>query len=156
MNTLAPLLTLDSVKIGCDAVSRKRLFEEAALIFERTCGVAHQDSFDALFNREKIGSTCVGHGCAIPHGRIEGLEEPALAILRTLEPIKLDAPDNEPVSLFFCLLIPENDTENYLNVLREIALCLKDDAFRERLMRANSEVAICEIIHSWENPSPQE
>ena len=68
MNLLAPLLTLETVRLNLDVVSRKRLYEEAGLVFETSAGLSHTEAFDALFAREKLGSTCLGSGCALPHG----------------------------------------------------------------------------------------
>ena len=123
MNLLAPLLTLETVRLNLDVVSRKRLYEEAGLVFETSAGLSHTEAFDALFAREKLGSTCLGSGCALPHGRVEGITEPAAVFLRTAAPLSLDAPDGRPVQLFLCLLIPENDDGMYLKILREAA-CL--------------------------------
>ena len=64
MNLLAPLLTLETVRLNLDVVSRKRLYEEAGLVFETSAGLSHTEAFDALFAREKLGSTCLGSGCA--------------------------------------------------------------------------------------------
>ena len=83
MNLLAPLLTLETVRLNLDVVSRKRLYEEAGLVFETSAGLSHTEAFDALFAREKLGSTCLGSGCALPHGRVEGITEPAAVFLRT-------------------------------------------------------------------------
>ena len=77
MNLIAPLLTLETIRLNLNVVSRKRLYEEAGLVFESSVGISHTDAFDALFAREKLGSTCVGSGCAIPHGRVSGITEPA-------------------------------------------------------------------------------
>ncbi len=152
MNALAPLLPLDAVCVDSPAQSRKRLFEEAALMMERRAGVAHNEAFDALFAREKIGTTCVGHGCGIPHGRLASLDAPLLTIIRTLEPIALDAADEEPVRLFVCLLVPDNDSNQYLTILREAAALLSDDAMREQLLAAPDAQTICELVHGWVPP----
>lgn len=156
MNHLASLLPLDCVRIDVDALSRKRVFEEASLIFERSSGVPHTEAFDALFAREKIGSTCLGHGCGIPHGRLADIDVLSLAFLRTREPVALDAGDNEPVNVFLCLLIPEKDEGDYLTVLREIAGLLSDEHARGFLKTSPSEEAICRFIHDWEPPAPPE
>ena len=104
MNLIAPLLTLETIRLNLNVVSRKRLYEEAGLVFESSVGISHTDAFDALFAREKLGSTCVGSGCAIPHGRVSGITEPAAVFLRATTPLSLDAPDGRPVQLFLCLL----------------------------------------------------
>ena len=88
---------------------------------------------DNLFARERLGSTGLGHGVAIPHGRIKGLKNPLAAVLRVQQPIAFDAPDDEPVSLLIFLLVPEAATQRHLEILSEIAEMLSDRTLRERL-----------------------
>lgn len=153
MNLLAPLLTLETVRLNLDVSSRKRLYEEAGLVFESSAGISHTEAFEALFARERLGSTCVGAGCALPHGRIAGITEPALVFLRTVVPLQLDALDGRPVRLFLCLLIPENDDGQYLRILRETAAAFADKPLRTALLNAQTEVEICELIHNWTPPA---
>lgn len=152
MNLLVPYVTLESVRINIDASSRKRVFEEASLLFESAYGLAHSETFDALIARERLGSTCVGAGCAIPHGRLEGAREPSLVFLRTTEPVMLDAPDGRGVQLFVCLIIPEDDGSNYLSLLRECAALLNDRSMRQMLLEASDETEICRMLHDWTPP----
>ena len=106
MNLLSQYLTIDTVRLDIDVVSRKRLFEEASFAIETAYGEDHDTVFEALMARERLGSTALGHGCAVPHGRLESLQEPALVLLRTKQPIAYDAPDDKPVRLFMTLLVP--------------------------------------------------
>ena len=99
MNPLANLLSASQVLLDLDASSKKRVFEQAGMLFEAQLGVARSTIFDSLFAREKLGSTGLGHGVAIPHGRIKGLKNPLAAVLRVQQPIPFDAPDEEPVGL---------------------------------------------------------
>lgn len=152
MNLLAPYFTVENVRLDLDVSSRKRLYEEAGLLFETSYGVSHTDAFDALIAREKIGSTCVGAGCALPHGRLGDLAEPAIIMLRTAAPLKLDTPDGQDVRLFLCILIPEHDTESYLPLLRECASLLQNRASRQALLSAEDVVSVCRYVHDWEPP----
>ena len=88
---------------------------------------------DNLFARERLGSTGLGHGVAIPHGRIKGLKSPLAAVLRLQQPIAFDAPDDEAVNLLIFLLVPEAATQRHLEILSEIAEMLSDRTLRERL-----------------------
>lgn len=99
MNHLSPLLAIGNVLLDPEVISRKRLFEEASILFENTYGIPHTDAFDALFAREKLGCTCVGRGSAIPHGSLDELEKPVLAFIRPQVALELDAPDG---TLLFC------------------------------------------------------
>lgn len=153
MNLLQPYVTLDAVRLDIAAASRKRLFEEASLLLETAYGVAHSEAFDALIARERLGSTCMGAGCGIPHGRIEGVTEPCLVVLRTAEPVMLDAPDGRGVQLFFCLIVPDGDSSEYLGILRECAAIMNDRPMRQALMSAPDATEVCRLIHEWEPPA---
>ncbi len=152
MNHIAPLLTLDCVLLDEDIPTRKRAFETIGLIVEKCAGISHQAAFDALIARERLGSTCLGAGVAIPHGRIEGLDEIVLAILRTKESITWDTPDNRKARLFFGVMIPKNDPDKYLAVLADIAALLKDKEAKDVLLHAASPMDVCQFIGKWQAP----
>jgi PTS system nitrogen regulatory IIA component len=103
MNRLAAILPASNVLVDVDATSKKRAFEQAGLLFENQHAIARAWS-DNLFARERLGSTGLGHGVAIPHGRIKGLKNPLAAVsCGCSRPIRFDAPDDEPVLLLiFC------------------------------------------------------
>ena len=111
MNLIAKLLPAQNVVLDLDVSSKKRVFEHAGLLFENNQNVARSQVFDSLFAREKLGSTGLGQGIAIPHGRIKGLKEAVGAMIRMREPIPFDAPDGQPVNLIFVLLVPERATD---------------------------------------------
>mgnify|MGYP001395814114 FL=1 len=106
MSLLAKLLPADNILLDLEAGSKKRVFEQAGLLFENNNGIARATVFDSLFAREKLGSTGLGQGVAIPHGRIKGLKEARGAFLRLATPVPFDSPDGKPVSLLFVLLVP--------------------------------------------------
>jgi len=103
------------------------------LLFENQYGLARVAVTDSLFARERLGSTGLGHGVAIPHGRIKGLKQPQAALLRLRAPIGFDAPDGEPVSLIISLLIPQNNAQQHLEILSDIAQILGDTERREQI-----------------------
>jgi PTS system nitrogen regulatory IIA component len=145
MTLVAKLLPASQVVIDLPASSKKRLFEQAGLLFENQHAIARATVADNLFARERLGSTGLGHGVAIPHGRIKGLKNPLAAVLRVRQPIAFDAPDDEPVSLLIFLLVPEAATQRHLEILSEIAEMLSDRELRERL---KSEPAASEPLKS--------
>ena len=104
----------------------------------------------ATVARERLGSTGLGHGVAIPHGRIKGLKNPLAAVLRVQQPIAFDAPDDEPVSLLIFLLVPEAATQRHLEILSEIAEMLSDRELRERLKTEPLAAEVHRIIAAWE------
>ncbi|MBW7903661.1 MAG: PTS IIA-like nitrogen regulatory protein PtsN [Rhodocyclaceae bacterium] len=136
MSPIANLLPTENVLLDLDAGSKKRVFEQAGLLFENHHGIARATVFDSLFAREKLGSTGLGQGVAIPHGRIKGLKDAHGAFLRLAGPVPFDAPDGKPVSLLFILLVPEQANELHLQILSELAQRFSDREFREALLAA--------------------
>ena len=112
--------------------------------------IARATVTDNLFARERLGSTGLGHGVAIPHGRIKGLKNPLAAVVRVQQPIPFDAPDEEPVSLLIFLLVPEAATQRHLEILSEIAEMLSDRELRERLKGESDAAKVHELISNWE------
>jgi len=150
MNLIAKLLPLANVVLDLDVASKKRVFEQAGLMFENNHQIARSQVFDSLFAREKLGSTGLGQGIAIPHGRIKGLREAVGALVRLRQPIPFDAPDGRPVNLVFVLLVPEKATDLHLQILSELAQMFSDKALRERLLVDTDAAAIHRMIGDWE------
>jgi PTS system nitrogen regulatory IIA component len=111
MSLVAKLLPAANVLPDLAASSKKRLFEQVGLLFENQHGIARGVVFESLFARERLGSTGLGQGVAIPHGRIKGLKDALGAFVRVSQPVPFDAPDGWPVHLVFALLVPEHATE---------------------------------------------
>lgn len=150
MNRLAAILPASNVLVNVDASSKKRVFEQAGLLFENNHAIARASVTDNLFARERLGSTGLGHGVAIPHGRIKGLKHPMAAFVRLDDPIPFEAPDAQPVSLLFFLLVPEQATQQHLEILSEIAQLLSDRSMRETLSQAPSAEAIHAALANWQ------
>jgi len=150
MNRLAAILPAANVLVNVDASSKKRIFEQAGLLFENNHTISRALVTDNLFARERLGSTGLGHGVAIPHGRIKGLKNPLAAVLRVQQPIGFDAPDDEPVSLLIFLLVPEAATQRHLEILSEIAEMLSDRDLRERLKSEADAADVHRLISEWE------
>lgn len=150
MNRLAAILPAANVAVGVDAPSKKRVFEFAGVLFENQHQIARGLVTDNLFQRERLGSTGLGHGVAIPHGRIKGLKQPLAAVVRVQGPIGFDAPDDQPVHLLIFLLVPEAATQKHLEILSEIAEMLSDRNLRERLMVEPEASGLHALITAWE------
>ncbi len=146
MSLISQLLPPENVVLDLEASSKKRVFEQAGLLFENNQGIARSAVFDSLFAREKLGSTGLGRGIAIPHGRIKGLGEPHGAFLRLATPVPFDSPDGKPVSLLFVLIVPEQATEQHLQILSELAELFCESACRDALNAADSAQAVCSIF----------
>lgn len=149
MNQIASLLPLNNVVANLDASSKKRIFEQVGILFENHQGLARSVVYDALFAREKLGSTGLGQGIAIPHGRIKGLKTPIGAFVRLVSGVPFDAPDSQPVGLIFVLLVPEAANEHHLQLLSELAQMFSDREFREQLAAAPDAAALHGLFANW-------
>src|SRR3954470_20087123 len=145
------ILPFENVVLDLDVSSKKRAFEQAGLIFENNCGIARSTVSDNLFARERLGSTGLGHGVAIPHGRIKGLKAPLAAFMRLETPISFESPDGQPVNLLIFLLIPDNVTQQHLEILSEIAEMFSDDSFRTGLLQDPDAQAVHQRIIGWQS-----
>jgi len=151
MNQLASILPSAQVLVGVDATSKKRAFEEVGLLFESLHGISRALITDSLFARERLGSTGLGHGVAIPHGRIKGLKAPLAAVFQLARPIGFDAPDEQPVVLLIFLLVPEAATQKHLAILSEIAEMLSDASLCERLKDCSDAEQLHSLIAHWQS-----
>src|SRR5574343_2062866 len=146
MNPLANLLSAEQVLLTRDSSSQKRVFEQVVILFEGRLGLARSIIFDRLFAREKLGSTGLGQGVAIPPGRIKGLKQAVGAFMRLATPVPFDSPDGRPVDLLFVLLVPEQATEQHLQILSELAQRFSERTFREKLQAAPDAAAIVALF----------
>lgn len=151
MTNLAKILSADNVVLDLEVSSKKRAFEQAGLIFENNCGIARSVVSDNLFARERLGSTGLGHGVAVPHGRIKGLKLPLAAFVRLKEPIPFESPDGQPVKLLVFLLMPDNVTQQHLEILSEIAEIFSDEAFRNLLATEPDSASVHARLITWQS-----
>jgi PTS system nitrogen regulatory IIA component len=151
MNRLASILPPSQVLAQVDVTSKKRAFEEVGLLFENLHGLSRALVTDSLFSRERLGSTGLGHGVAIPHGRIKGLKSPMAAVFQLAQPIGFDAPDDKPVSLLIFLLVPEAATQRHLEILSEIAELLSDAPLRENLIACTDASSLHGFLSTWQS-----
>ena len=149
MNRLAQILPKENIRTSLKATSKKRVFEQASLIFELRCNIARSKIFNSLFSREKLGSTGLGNGIAIPHGRLEGLKKSIAVVLCLDVPIPFDASDGKAVDLLIFLLVPTNSSKDHLEILAEVANMLSDNKFVDELRYSTSPDQLYEGICSW-------
>ena len=151
MNLLRDILPPANIRTDVEVRARKPLFEMAATLFaESMRGIDASAIVENLLARERLGSTGLGQGVAVPHARISGLSEPLGAFLRLATPLPFEAPDAVPVSLVFVLLVPEQATERHLQILAQIAEMLSDGQVREQLQTAADALAVRRLFTSWE------
>ena len=149
MNRLAAILPVEQVLVGVVATSKKRAFEEAGLLFESLHGLSRALVTDSLFARERLGSTGLGHGVAIPHGRIKGLKAPMAAVFQLDQAIGFDAPDEQAVKLLIFLLVPEAATQKHLEILSEIAELLSNGRTRDDMISSATASNLHDLIDKW-------
>ena len=150
MNLISKLLVPENILLDTESTSKKRVFERVGLLFENSHQIARSQVFDSLFAREKLGSTGLGQGVAIPHGRVKNLRDGVAAFVKTQHPIPFDSPDGQAVNLIFVLLVPERATDVHLQLLAELAQMFSDKAFRDKLQSSNDPLALYELFKNWE------
>ncbi|MBI5006344.1 MAG: PTS IIA-like nitrogen regulatory protein PtsN [Nitrosomonadales bacterium] len=150
MSLISKILTPECVLLDNESASKKRVFERVGLLFENTQQIARSQVFDSLFAREKLGSTGLGQGVAIPHGRVKGLRDAAAAFVKMQNPIPFDAPDGQPVNFIFVLLVPERATDMHLQLLGELAQMFSDKTFRDKLQATDDPAVIHRMFTEWQ------
>lgn len=150
MSLISKILTSECVLLDAESTSKKRVFERVGILFENTQNIARSQVFDSLFAREKLGSTGLGQGVAIPHGRVKGLRDAVAAFVKMETPIPFDAPDGLPVNFIFVLLVPERATDLHLQILGELAQMFSDQKFRDELTKTNDAVTIHKLFNDWQ------
>jgi PTS system nitrogen regulatory IIA component len=132
--------------------SKKRLLEVLAdLLASADPGLSPEVVFERLLERERLGSTGLGHGVALPHARMKNLDEAVGAFVQLQEGVSFDSIDDEPVSLAFGLLVPEEATEMHLQLLSQLASMFSNQELRQDLREASSKDQILGILESWKN-----
>lgn len=143
------VLTLDRVEIGCQLSSKKRLMEKiTGLLLHGRSELDRKTVLQTLIERERLGSTGIGHGVALPHGRISGLDDVigAVAILET--PLDYGSQDDKPVKLAFGLLVPAQANEQHLKILAYLARMFNDAVLRRQIFTADSKLDAFSLLTS--------
>lgn len=148
---LIDLLAPGRVLTGASVTSKKRLLELlASLLADGAGSEAERAIFDSLCAREKLGSTGLGQGVAIPHGRSPALVSAVGCFIRLSEPIDFGAPDGQPVDLMFALGVPEHFTHQHLLLLSQLAELFSDSEFTRRLRQAPDSLSLYTLLNDWQ------
>ncbi|KPK56035.1 MAG: hypothetical protein AMS22_02390 [Thiotrichales bacterium SG8_50] len=146
---LSLLITPDRIACDVSASSKKRALEALSELLARDDDeLSAADVFDSLIARERLGGTGLGFGVAIPHGRLKDKDKTIGAFVRLSEGVDFDAVDNQPVDLLFALLVPENSTEEHLQILATLAELFNRSEVRDALRQAKSVQAIHALLTS--------
>ncbi len=143
---ITDLLSADSVVSHLKVTGKKQALQELSVIAARTVGREEREIFDILLERERLGTTGVGHGIAIPHGKLKELDRLHGVFARLERPIDFDAIDDEPVDLVFVLLAPETAGADHLKALARVSRLLHDTAVCEKIRGCDSRDAIHAIL----------
>lgn len=143
---ISDILKLDAIIADLKAKNKSEAIEELSRAVSPVAGAEAEDVSAVLLEREHLGSTGIGGGIAIPHGKLETVKSIAVGFGRSIKGIEFNSLDNRPVHLFFLLLTPEHSTGGHLKVLAQISKLLKMDQFKERLLAAGSQEQIHHII----------
>ena len=143
---LGDLLSTEEVFPSLKAKSKKHVLQEIARIAGDKTGLDQRDIFDVLLQRERLGSTGVGHGIAIPHGRLPTIDRIVCLFARLDEPINFDAIDDEPVDLVFLLLAPETAGADHLKALARISRLIREPQTLEKLRGSRERSALYSVL----------
>ncbi|BBP02231.1 PTS IIA-like nitrogen regulatory protein PtsN [Sulfuriferula nivalis] len=149
MNQLASLLSVTRILLDVEAESKKQLFEQVGQLLHAESCISEKTVLDSLLAREKLGSTGLGLGVAMPHGRIKGLKSASGVFVRLRNPIEFDAPDHLPVRLLFILFVPAQATDLHLEILSELAQFFSSKTVRDALCLSESAEDALAIIRNW-------
>ena len=142
LDVLKKEAVLDDLK----SQDKKGVIEELAAPLVRIANVNQEELVDVLMAREKLGSTGIGGGIGIPHGKLKSLDSLFLSFGLSRKGVDFESMDGQPTHIFFLLITPENSTGIHLKLLAQISKLLKNDPFRDRLLHAVDDNEICRII----------
>ncbi|MDP1520074.1 PTS IIA-like nitrogen regulatory protein PtsN [Porticoccus litoralis] len=143
---LTDVLPPENVVADAPGGSKKRVLENlSSFLSERMDTVTADELYQGLLSRERLGSTGIGEGVAIPHCRLGGCEKITAALIKLQEPVDFDSIDGEEVDLIFALIVPEEQNDQHLQILSAIAELLQDETVRNQLRQADSNDALYRI-----------
>lgn len=147
MPGLYNLLNTDRVLCKADISSKKRALQTLADVLAKSDPeLKARKVFDQFCERERLGSTGLGHGIAIPHCRMDGLEEPIAALITLEEPIDFDAPDDKPLDLLVGLMVPSEATDTHLQLLAEIAKRFSEHGACDSIRQASTAEEVLDLL----------
>jgi PTS system nitrogen regulatory IIA component len=150
---LGDLISPETVLPSLKAKSKKQLLQELSARAARAAGLQERDVFDILWQREQLGSTGLGQGVAIPHGKFSGLKQLVGVFARLAEPVDFDAVDGEPVDIVFLLLAPEGAGADHLKALARISRLLREGSAVEKLRASKDAAALYAVLTQEEASS---
>ena len=148
MSNIVKYLTEDSIILDCDSKSQKNALEIISNKMSKLTSTNKDEIFEKLYEREKLGTTAFGNGIAIPHARIEGIDDAKIIILKLNQAIDFNSIDNIKVDIIISLLVPKDSNDVHIKLLSNIATLLDKEMFRDQLRQANTASDVIEIIQN--------
>lgn len=148
--TISAILSPQRIILDTEVSSKKKLLQLIANIVAGQTGLSESVVFSNLLNRERLGSTGLGDGFAVPHARVKDLDKTIGCFLRLNEAVNFEAPDNLPVDLVFTIIIPEEATEEHLLILSSLARIFSRPEVCEAIRKAENRDQVAQIIKSAE------
>lgn len=148
--TISAILSPQKIFLDIEVSSKKKLLELIANVVADQTRLAESSIYNNLLNRERLGSTGLGQGFAVPHARLENLQQTIGCFFRLKYPVNFEAPDNQPVDLVFTIIIPQEATEEHLIILSSLAGIFSQTDVCEAIRNAGSKDEIAQIIESAE------
>lgn len=150
---LSEIINVNRIRNDIDVKSKKRALEELSnLIVQDQNQLDASDIFDSLISRERLGATGVGYGIAIPHGRIKNCQKITGAFIQLNNGVDFNTIDNQPVDIMFALIVPEESTDEHLQVLALLASMFNDENFRKKLHQSKSNEETYQLLTQWQKP----
>jgi PTS system nitrogen regulatory IIA component len=144
------IISPELIAYKANASSKKRALEKLSeLLSNNNPNLSQQDIFESFLSREKLGSTALGHGVALPHGRLKSTDKTSGAFLQLDQGVDFDAEDQQPVDLIFAMLVPEESTEEHLKLLSQLAEMFSSEEFREKLRAAENNDKLYKLFENW-------
>ncbi len=146
---ITDILSPERMLCHVQASSKKRVLEYFSKLLATEAGLSSHEIFNSLLSRERLGSTAMGRGVAIPHARVADCQLTLGAFVQLEKGIDFDAMDKQPVDMLFALMVPEQSTEVHLQILAQLAEMLSDDLFRERLRQTEDCQEKFNLLAQW-------
>jgi PTS system nitrogen regulatory IIA component len=149
---LKDILTLDCIKCAVPLASKKRILEELSIVAaKKYTEITEHDLLNSLMRREKMGSTGIGNGIAIPHGKLSNVNHPIAVFITTEQAIPFDAIDNRPVDIFIALFVPEDACDEHLSTLQDIARLFSNNNLLKQIRKAETAQQLYQLITNESN-----
>ena len=146
---LAALLTENNILIDLDIANKEQLFDAIGQLLKGRPEFSHAQMIESLKARERLGSTAIGSGVAVPHSRVRGLAQALALYIRPRAPIPFDTPDGKSVVHIVVIFVPEQATQGHLQLLAGVAELFQDSSFKEKLRTCTNAASVSRLFAEW-------